>query len=100
MAFRDRSTVRARWQTICLDCHTQTTWHNTKEEAIEAWNKAMGAKDINVLDKGKWETVEDYDGDEHYRCSECGEEFVLICGTPEDNEYYFCPHCGTDMRGE
>lgn len=50
--------------------------------------------------KGKWETVEDWDGDEHYRCSECGAEFVLIDGTPEDNDYYFCPNCGAEMRGE
>ena len=46
---------------------------------------------------GKWETVEDWDGDEHYRCSECGAEFVLIDGTPENNDYYFCPHCGARM---
>lgn len=49
---------------------------------------------------GKWETVEDWDGDEHYRCSECGAEFVLIDGTPENNDYYFCPHCGARMTEE
>ena len=49
---------------------------------------------------GKWETVEDWDGDEHYRCSECGAEFVLIDGTPEDHDYYFCPHCGARMTKE
>lgn len=49
---------------------------------------------------GHWETIEGWDGDELYRCSECGAEFVLIDGTPKDNDYWFCPHCGADMRGE
>lgn len=48
--------------------------------------------------KGKWETVEGWDGDVLYRCSECGTEFVLIEGTPEENDYRFCPHCGADTR--
>ena len=48
--------------------------------------------------RGKWETIDGWDGDEVYRCSECGEEFVLIDGTPKDNGYHFCPNCGADMR--
>lgn len=47
---------------------------------------------------GKWETIEGWDGDEIYRCSECGEEYVLIDGTPKENRYHFCPTCGADMR--
>lgn len=46
---------------------------------------------------GQWETVEGWDGDEYYRCSECGAEFVLIDGTPNDNDYLYCPHCGALM---
>lgn len=49
---------------------------------------------------GRWETVEDWDGDEHYQCSECGAEFVLIEGTPNDNDYLYCPHCGARMDGK
>lgn len=49
--------------------------------------------------RGKWETIEGWDGDEVYRCSECGEEYVLIDGTPKENGYHFCPNCGADMRG-
>ena len=48
--------------------------------------------------RGRWETIEGWDGDEVYRCSECGEEFVLIDGTPKENGYHFCPNCGADMR--
>ena len=49
---------------------------------------------------GKWETIEGWDGDEVYRCSECGEEYVLIDGTPKENGYHFCPNCGSYNGGE
>ena len=49
--------------------------------------------------RGKWETIEGLDGDVVYRCSKCGEEYVLIDGTPKENGYHFCPNCGSDMRG-
>lgn len=56
--------------------------------------------DVQPVRHGHWETIEGWDGDELYRCSECGAEFVLIDGTPKDNDYWFCPHCGADMRGD
>lgn len=48
---------------------------------------------------GHWNAVEDWD-DVHYQCSECGAEFVLIDGTPQDNDYLYCPSCGAKMDGE
>ena len=32
-----------------------------------------------------------------YKCSNCGEEFQLMDGTPNDNDYDYCPHCGAKM---
>ena len=32
-----------------------------------------------------------------YRCSNCKEEFVLIDGSPKENGYEYCPHCGCKM---
>ena len=49
--------------------------------------------------QGKWKTVEGYDGDEYYECSNCGEPWVLTTGTPEENNMNFCPNCGADMQG-
>ena len=67
----------------------------------DAWARIDALPSVTPEQKrGKWETVEDWDGDEHYRCSECGAEFVLIDGTPEDNDNYFCPHCGARMTEE
>ena len=48
---------------------------------------------------GRWETIEDYDGDCIYRCSVCGEEWTLIAGTPKDNNMNYCPRCGAKMDG-
>lgn len=44
---------------------------------------------------GHWVEIEDYNGDIHYQCDQCGEEFILIDGTPEDNNYWHCPNCGS-----
>lgn len=32
-----------------------------------------------------------------FQCSKCKEEFVLINGTPKENGYEYCPHCGCKM---
>ena len=53
--------------------------------------------------KGEWiaDTSHCYNDDEDtFECSVCKEPFTLICGTPKDNLYNFCPNCGADMRGE
>ena len=50
--------------------------------------------------QGEWTTHEGYDGDEYYECSVCKDAFVLMEGTPKDNNYNFCPNCGADMRGD
>ena len=49
---------------------------------------------------GHWIEKEDFNGDTYYDCSECGESFCLMDGTPTDNLYNFCPNCGADMRGD
>ena len=50
--------------------------------------------------KGEWKTVEGYDGDEYYECSNCGEPWVLYAGTPKENNMNFCPNCGAKMSTE
>ena len=49
--------------------------------------------------QGEWKTVEGYDGDEYYECSNCGEPWFLSAGTPKDNNMNFCPNCGAKMKG-
>ena len=46
---------------------------------------------------GHWIEKDGFDGDVYYDCSECGESFCLIDGTPTDNLYNYCPNCGARM---
>ena len=50
--------------------------------------------------KGHWIPHESIDGGIQYECSECGVLWEFNDGSPEDNEAYFCPKCGTRMKGE
>ena len=75
----------------CEKCGTQTKKHKTKEEAIEAWDKAMGAKDINV--PAKWIPYPDCG---YWVCSECG--FVSEAFSA-NILYHYCPKCGSLMNG-
>ena len=59
---------------------------------------------INVLNRpsaeavqGEWIEREDWNGDNYYDCSVCGESFVLFDGTPSMNLYHYCPNCGARM---
>jgi hypothetical protein len=48
---------------------------------------------------GHWIEQDDYN-DTYYECSVCGEPWVLIDGTPSENNMCFCPKCGAKMDGE
>lgn len=48
---------------------------------------------------GKWIEQDGYDGDVYYDCSACGESWVMIDGTPQENGMLYCPHCGAKMEG-
>lgn len=45
-----------------------------------------------------WEQSSYFDEENNvYQCSSCKEEFVLISGSPKENGYEYCPHCGCKM---
>ena len=46
--------------------------------------------------KGRWEHIHDDRND--YRCTNCEAEFVVIAGTPFQNDMPFCSHCGAEME--
>ena len=53
--------------------------------------------DVQPVRHGKWtEQEEPYTNT--YGCSNCGEWFTLDYGTPEDNNYNYCPKCGAKME--
>lgn len=90
----------------CSKCWIRTgSPANTETEAIEAWNRAMGATDIHVVDKfakdinvprkGKWQRRK---GSDCWECSEC--HAVLENDDLGMHNFYFCYHCGADMMNK
>lgn len=56
------------------------------------------ANGVTVQEFGEWEEIEDdWNTETIYKCSACKEEFVTIDGTPADNLWNYCPHCGAKM---
>ena len=47
--------------------------------------------------KGRWIFMKDC---EDWFCSNCKDIFMLLEGTPKDNDYNYCPNCGAKMRME
>lgn len=55
---------------------------------------------VNPTKTGHWIEKDGFDGDVYYDCSECGESWTTIDGTPWDNGMKFCPNCGAKMESE
>ena len=74
----------------CSKCNIETQMYDTEAEAITAWNRAMGATDMNVGDK---ETViiEPFTTDmNHVGYCKCG---YLV-----NAEWKYCPNCGAKLE--
>lgn len=57
-------------------------------------NKTIVSK-VTERERGEWISLDDFRGKYNefgYKCSECG--------TQNDYQDNYCPHCGADMRGE
>ena len=65
------------------------------KEALQMAIKSLSAEAV----QGEWLEIEDYNGDYHYQCSVCKDEFYLEYGTPKENGYAYCPSCGARMKG-
>lgn len=73
----------------------------TLRQILESNDSQYQAADVRPVVRGKWiDRYDKYYGWNMWACSACGEEFVLTDGTPDMNEYHFCPNCGADMREE
>ena len=81
-----------RKRVYCSECYISTEWMKSEAEAITSWNRAMGAKDINVPNKtAKVQTVEKPNV---FKCSECGQYFHSTAwGSPVE----YCSRCGARL---
>lgn len=79
------------WHIVqCNKCKIETDEYRTKAEAITAWNKAMGAKDINVPDK-EIVLIEPFDAN----LTHVG---YCMCGELVNINYSYCPRCGRKIE--
>ena len=94
------------WKIFCEKCGMQTGWTKNKEDAIELWNRVMGAtdinvgnkfdKDINVPTKERTAKVKDIVHTHGYPdeglCGNCNEDVNGL--------YDYCPYCGARLEWE
>lgn len=107
-------TYEARWKKTedgyqrsvgCLKCGIATQLYDTEAEAVQAWNRAMGAKDINVPNKFATDTnvgdkeriakVERYSFGETLTYDFDGQ---CECGKWVDALWDYCPSCGARLE--
>ena len=68
------------------------------KEELEALDLAIKALEERTT--GHWieDIYEDYTPNhDTWECSNCGEPYLLMEGTPENNKYNYCPNCGARM---
>ena len=80
----------------CKKCETQTRSFPTATEAIEAWNRAMGATDTNV--GGNERTAKVKDLERRSETSLSWEGICTNCGAYTMHEMDYCFHCGCRLE--
>lgn len=96
--FMDEPSKGALYAVYCRKCEIHTMSYDTMTAAIQAWNCAMGAKDINVPNKFATDTnvgnkTEKFKQDgEFLRCGKCNH---IV-----DSGYKYCPECGSRLEFE
>lgn len=69
--------------------------HDKVNRFLEACGMGIKALHEPERKKGQWE---DFDYDNSYLCTSCGEIWTLNDGTPEGNNMNYCPNCGAKME--
>lgn len=71
-----------------------------KEAFTKGFELGLKKAPIPQPKTGHWIEKNGYDGDTYYDCSECGESWTTIDGTPWDDGMKYCPNCGAKMIEE
>ena len=67
-------------------------------KVLEAIDTAPTIDPESLRPTAQWENEDDYYGDSIvWCCSACKGRVILEDGTPEENNYEYCPHCGARM---
>lgn len=69
-----------------------------KHRALNRNIKQLAVNLTGIERHAHWEQPSYFDEENGvFQCSNCKEEFMLISGSPKENEYEYCPHCGCKM---
>lgn len=71
---------------------SETYRHDYLDHVIDIIEDIPSA-DVAPVRHGRWECGEE----NAWWCSVCDEELYLEDGTPQENEYRYCPNCGARM---
>lgn len=80
------------WSIYCKACEVS--------DIIDEFESAQEVKAKPVRQPvryGRWEII-NTDANV-WKCTTCGDEWMLNDGNPSDNNMLFCPHCGSRMCG-
>lgn len=71
------------------------------QDSIVMLDVSMVTNAIDMLKEqepktGKW--ILDDEDTNSWECSECGDLLQINDGTPHENGWYFCPHCGAKLK--
>ena len=90
--------LKSKAENALINSNSHCDWLiNDVKGTVNALSLAIAAMQEPERKKGQWE---DFDYDNSYLCTSCGEIWTLNDGTPEENNMNYCPNCGADMRGE
>lgn len=88
-----------------IDSETAFEYNESKEatkmtldDVLSLVNKAPTIDPESLRTVARWRMSYSFLGDENYTCTHCGEILGLEDGTPEENEYKFCPFCGAKIE--
>ena len=84
--------------TICTMSQMDDRYASITQVSNTEVTERLIAHGVTVQECAEWEEIEDdWNMETIYKCSACKEEFVTIDGTPADNLWNYCPHCGAKM---
>lgn len=82
----------------CKECKE----YDTEQHCCHRWTKVIRntVEELTEQKIGKWIFCENEtgEGSNTYKCSACGEIQMIISGTPKENGWAYCPHCGAKME--
>ena len=76
----------------CADCDLV----QNDDELHEMYTDVIAMLNEQEPKTGKW--ILDDEDTNSWECSECGGLLIINDGTPHENDWNFCPYCGTKLE--